>query len=284
MFSNYWNSNTEPSTIFHWRELLENWNNSYSIPYPVDTVLENLERVREANLTSYQFKKYLNFTEEDEGMKWFLYECIMRKPQWNSLQFCTFLRGITDEVMLDTGFPNFPGSPRGITARAFIETHLSGLEIDYLDLLPGLVPLTTRPLPSSESSSASTSPVRTNKSKEATMQIRIIRNINSRENEDDRITFTRTGDNLFKYTYIDPTAEPNGAKMVVDKLTSDDVIEHLSRSLHLITLDSIPFEAVQLLIPGYPSVMLPVKKLTSSTRDLIYETVESTMDNWPLLA
>ena len=269
--------------MFNWKDILENWNTSYAMPYPVQTVIENLDRVREANLSCIQFKKYLNFMEEDEGLKWLLFEYVMKKPNWNSLQFCYFLRGITDDVSLDTGFPKFPGSPQGITARAFIESHLSALEIDFLDMMPPLIPITqTQYVPAPPAPTRAPPPAQARKLL-ASMQIRIIRTVDGEDNQDDIITLMRQGDNQYKFSYYDPTAKGSAVRMTVDKIPLEEVITRLSQTLRLMTLDSVPFEAIQLLLPGYPCIVLPLEKLNSSTRDLIYDTLETAMNKWPVL-
>lgn len=273
MASNLWTPNTVPSTIFHWKDLLEIWNTTYTRPYPIDTVIANLDRVREVGLTCIQFKRYLNFMEEDEGLKWILYECIMRKPSWPSLDFCIFLRGITDDVSLDTGFPDFPGSPRGMTARSFINTHMSALEIDFLDMMPPLVRIDYDPSP----------PVA--ERKYATCQIRIIRKVDTDNPQDDIINIYKKGESEYGMSYIDPTTSGySGKKMVLSGLNKDTILTRLSQTFRVMGLDSEPFESIQLLLPSYPCVLLPVNKLDSYTRDLIYDMVESTMQKWPIVA
>jgi len=239
--------------------------------------------------------------EEEEGMKWFLYECIMRKHTWPSLEFGVFIRNLTDDIALDTGFPIFPGSPRNITVRAFLENHLSPPEIHFLDLMPSLIPIPTysngfgesrgfpaspaslaspaspaSPRPTASTSFTNTAP----RQKNATFQIRIIRSLDGQE-EDDIIYLSKNGD-LFNFSYVDPTTtDGKPTRMTVKGLNSNEVLTRLSYTFRLMALDSLPFEAVQLLVPGYPCVVLPVKELDSYTRDLIYDTVDDTMKNWP---
>jgi hypothetical protein len=305
MAAQYWSSASQVHTIFHWKDLLEIWNTNYVTSYPIETVLVNLDRVRQVNLSCFQFKQYLNFMEEEEGMKWFLYECIMRKHTWPSLEFGVFIRNLTDDIALDTGFPIFPGSPRNITVRAFLENHLSPPEIDFLDLMPGLIPVPTYSngftgsrasfaSPTSSASSASTSasaspapPTSHNhlqaRQKNASCQIRIIRSLDGQDKEDDIIYLSKNGD-LFNFSYVDPTTiNGNPTRMIVKGLNSNEVLTRLSYTFRLMALDSLPFEAVQLLVPGYPCVVLPVKELDSYTRDLIYDTVDDTMKNWPIV-
>lgn len=268
MASQYWSSTAQPITIFHWTTLLENWNNYYHASAPIETVTINLDRAREMRLPSTHFKKYLNYTEEEDGLKWFLYECIMRKHTWPTLEFGVFIRSITDDISLDTEFPIFPGSPRGITVRAFLQNHMSGLEIDFLDLMPSLV---------------NTDPTPLHQSKNAAFQIRIIRAVEGDHKEDDIIHLSKNGD-LFNFSYVDPsTINGKPTRMTVKGLSSSEVLTRLSYTFRLMAVDSLPFEAVELCAPGYPCVVIPVKELDSYTRDLIYDTVDDTMKNWPVV-
>jgi len=294
----YWTNTTQPSTIFGWNELLEDWNTSFIYPGPIYTVIENLNQVVNNRLTCSQFKNYLNYEEEQEGIQWFLYECIMRKHLWSSFDFINFIRQLTDEVALDTQFPLFVGSPRGITIREFLETHLTGREVRYLDLMPPLVRMTD-PLPPSTTNgydlysrnyqTRAASPPRSTRPtrpKYATFQIRIIRKVDGDESADDTddiITLAKKGDDTYTFTYHDPMMDGTLKKMVVNEMKKEEVLTRLSQIFRLMKVDSLPFEAIQLLIPAYPSTMLNVKELDSYTRDLIYDSVDNTMTKWPVL-
>jgi len=264
-----WYSDNQPHTIFHWEELLSAWNDTYMPSHPINCVLENWRNSRARGLTAYQFKKYLNGVEEQDGMKWFLYECVMDRQDWTWLEFCSFIRSLTDDIELDTTFPVFPGSPRG-TVRDFLYTHLSESEIDILNLMPPLI-------------SADRAGESMTQDKYATIEILIIRDKNgsSKERPDDSIKIKKEEDGMYSMKYVDNTAKDN-KKSTVNKLTSTDMLERLSQMFRLMTVDSLPFEAIQLFIPNYPTVFIKVDKLDSSTRTLIYDTVESTMKNWPV--
>jgi hypothetical protein len=60
------------------------------------------------------------------------------------------------------------------------------------------------------------------------------------------------------------------------------VINFLSLTLRLITVDEQPFESVQFTLPSMPAILVSPHNLSSQTRDLIYDSVEATMDFWPV--
>ena len=101
--------------------------------------------------------------------------------------------------------------------------------------------------------------------------------------EDDIIHLSKNGD-LFNFSYVDPsTINGKPTRMTVKGLSSSEVLTRLSYTFRLMAVDSLPFEAVELCAPGYPCVVIPVKELDSYTRDLIYDTVDDTMKNWPVV-
>ena len=267
-----WSSGVQPHTIFHWEQILSIWNETYMPSHPINCVLVNWKYSKPRGLTAHQFKKYLNGNEEQDGMKWFLFECVMDRFSMTSLEFCSFIRCLTDDIELDTNFPAFPGSPTG-TVREFLHTHLSATnEIGLLDLMPPLV--SVNPAMCDEC---------TCDEKFANIQILIMRDKKkaSKENPDDRITIDKNKDDMYSMTYVDKMSNTFKAS-TLHNISAEDVLQRLSQIFRLMSLDSAPFEAIQLFVPNYPSVLINVDKLDSYTRDIIYDTVESTMKNWPV--
>ena len=64
--------------------------------------------------------------------------------------------------------------------------------------------------------------------------------------------------------------------------TRAEVLQYLSNVLRLVGADEMPFKSVQVLAPNVPTVIISPNNLTSQTRDLIYDTVETTMNHWPV--
>jgi hypothetical protein len=150
---------------------------------------------------------------------------------------------------------------------------MSALEIDFLDMMPPLVRIEFDPTP----------PVV--ETKFASCQIRIIRKVDTDNPQDDIITIYKKGENEYSMSYLDPmTAGHSGKKMLLRGLNKDTILTRLSQTFRIMGLDSEPFESIQLLLPSYPCVLLPVNKLDSYTRDLVYDMVESTMQKWPVVA
>jgi hypothetical protein len=97
--------------------------------------------------------------------------------------------------------------------------------------------------------------------------------------KDDIIRIVRKDDDEFAITFEDCEG---GCKNKATGFSRTDVLGYLSNVLRLVEADEDPFNGVQLLIPNMPTVMFSTKSLTSQLRDLVYDSVETTMDNWPL--
>ena len=149
------NSNTR---IFGWTEILEEWNETLEASPYVTAVVENMRAATNPNgvhsPTLSQFMTYLN--NEQDGIKWFLHECLAIRWLWNDIRI-DYVRGLVNAVQdLDSQFPEFPGSP-SCTVREFVQSNLNYTELDYVSMMPALVPLPNAPRRSSASASASPS-------------------------------------------------------------------------------------------------------------------------------
>ena len=99
------------------------------------------------------------------------------------------------------------------------------------------------------------------------------------EKHDDVVNIHRMGDDAFNIVFRDNSSV---YKSRVRSLTRTEVMEYLSNTLRLVAIDEQPFASVQILAPNMPTVVISPKNMTSQTRDLIYDTVLTTMNNWPV--
>jgi hypothetical protein len=251
---------------------------------------------------------------EQDAMKWLLYEFIAIRWLWGSIRL-DYVRGVLDEIdSLDSYFPAFPGSP-SCTLRQFVESNLDEEELEYVQMMPALVPMTplrtaaSSPAPpalrrrSSTRAAADNSPIyptlserfaaasapsasQTQAKRVPPIMIRVIRSMEATDS-DDVIKITpkkgtdENGEKLFTITYNDQDSSVN-TKM--KKMDESAVLQYLSNFLRLLTVDEEPFESVQFTFPTLPTVLVTPKNLTSQTRDLVYDTVETMVANWPVWA
>jgi hypothetical protein len=198
---------------------------------------------------------------------------------------------LVDYIDVDTCFPAFVGSPMSNqTVREFLEAQLTPDELNQVSMMPRLVtpPRLLNPLvrtilrsPSATSArSAAATAAATAAPVYPPIQLRFIRKDDAKM-KDDIVNITRKEADLFEIHYNDLDAK---VKQKTLGLGRAEVLQHLSYSLRLLTLDEDPFESVQLLVPGMPSILVKPKSLSSSTRDLFYDTIERTMNNWPISA
>ena len=110
-----------------------------------------------------------------------------------------------------------------------------------------------------------------------TMQVRFIRSKSG--SNDDIVNITQNSDDSYNIIYQDKQANVKSATLSVPRVA---VMNFLSMSLRLLTVDEEPFESIQFTLPSMPTVLVSPKNLTSQTRDLIYDSVEATMNYWPV--
>jgi len=291
--TNIWSS-TSSRRIFDWKNILEDWKHGTTTPYAVECVLDNLRSALNPS-SSYsprlsQFLTFLN--NEQEGIAWFLFECITLRWLWGDIHL-EYVRNLVDEIdNLDGFFPSFPGSPN-CTIRKFVTDNLSADELDYIQMLPPLEdekeqeeefitpPRIQRHVASKKNVSTATSPAPAPREDPSTcIMIRLIRDTQEKK-DDDAIYIKRNAiSNLYEIRYKDPDSKLN---MNVYSITSDVVIRHMKLFLRMLTLDEEPFKAVQFSLPCLPTIVVTPKNLTSQTRDLIYDSMELTMENWPIV-
>jgi len=268
-----------------------------------------------------QFLTYLNY--EQEGIAWFLYECLSTRWMYGTVPI-NYIRSLVDEIEnLDAHFPSFPGSPQSETIRQFVQSNLTPEELEDVQMLPELVSQQYEPqsyetpirpvradfsyaqrapfpplrrtsrLPQAQRSSpqvpeapqvnrmlsqqfeklAQPQPLK------QTMQVRFIRSKNG--SNDDVVNITQNSDDTYNIIYQDKQASVKSATSSVPRLA---VMNFLSMTLRLLTVDEEPFESIQFTLPSMPTILVSPENLSSQTRDLIYDSVEATMNYWPVCA
>lgn len=311
-----WNPNgAQVTRIFGWAELLEDWtNNINSSPY-IDIVRNNLRFATEfPNSYAFPLTHFTNFlNQEQEGIKWLIYEiCAVR---WMFGRICVnYLRELVDMVdSLDSGFPAFLGSPgETTTVREFLEGQLTEDELEFVAMMPRLVsmpvpPPVYRTQPQEQAWTDSWSPpspprvprswtipntpVRAPRpasaapapcSKRTPILLRFIRNCKDKASNDDviRIVPSSNPNATDSYTVVFTDGEAD-TKARSHNFTQAEVVRYLSNALRLVELDESPYQTVQVILPNMPMVLISPGNLTSQTRDLIYDSVETTMRHWP---
>jgi hypothetical protein len=310
-----WRTNNS-HRVYGWLQILNEWNATLEQAPYVETVVENIRaatnQAGDHSPRLSQFLTYVNY--EQDAMKWLLYEFIAIRWLWGSIRL-DYVRGVLDEIdSLDSYFPSFPGSP-SCTIRQFVQSNLDEDELEYVQMMPPLVPMT--PLPSttyaappplrrqsSTRTAFNNSPIyptlserfaasapapsasQTQAKRVPPIMIRVIRSLEAND-RDDVIKITpkkatdENGEKLFTITYND---QDSSFSTKVKKMDEAAVLQYLSNFLRLLTVDEEPFESVQFTFPTLPTVLVTPKNLTSQTRELVYETVETMVANWPVWA
>ena len=264
-----WSLRNQPARVFNWTDILSDWKYGDSDPNPpvqVSTLLENLARPQSP--PAGHFLQYLN--EEQDGLKWFIFECVASSWMWGSGPRLLYIREAVDLLeSLESTFPEFPGSPTTQkTVREFLTDTLTEDQLAYIQMLPLLVPLHVQQQQQQQQPNG------------PTIRFLIIRNKNT-ENDDDSVTIRKVGDNSYSYVYMDAHSVSRKKSVVHNNLNGDQVLQMLRTLFNLLVLDTEPFSAVQVFLPSTPTVMLDVESLTSSTRDLMYDSVDLVLKSWP---
>lgn len=303
-----WNAYTNVRCI-GWVELLEEWHDTLQIPSQVQTFLDNLGAASSPNsMYKPSYTQLTNFLNNEQvALKWFLYEAIARGWLWGEVRV-DFVQRLVDHIdNLDSCFPQFPGSPwTQTTIRAWVSENLTDSELLQVDIMPPLMHESYVSHPSHPSYASPHSPVtihadeynylagystplraprpltapalirKTRPKTHSKIEFRIMRDMDS-AGKDDRMTIENNGDS-YTLCYMD---SDSSLKFRTEGLSRENLIHTLRMTLRLLSIDEEPFEFLQVLIPSMPSIMVKPENLTSQTRDLIYDSVEATMDNWP---
>jgi len=272
------------------------------MPVYVEVVMANLKEASNPDSTYEptieQFLRYFN--HEQPAITWFLFENVTHRWMWSSPRL-DYVRQLVDHVEnLEGYFPDFPGSPgRSQTIRQWLTANLDEDELEYVEMMPAL---TRMPQPQAQTASTwtyetptrPTRPASTNAPRAgrrsslpdatpryAKVQFRLLREDNDKSTNDDIIVISKAAGDLYNVCYNDQQA---GVKMKTQDLTQAQVQTFLSNTFRLLSVDNQPFHNLQVTLPGLPSIMVAPEDLDSQTRDLIYDSVEMVMENWPILA
>lgn len=276
------------------------------MPLHIQVLIDNLKEASDPNSDFDpplgQFLTYLN--HEEAGLAWFLYELVTHRWMWSSIRL-DFVRDLVDEIEnLDGCFPRFPGSPwTAKTIRQWLTENLSADELDEVQMMP---PLETPPAAytsysyqtpqraarTSHTYEAPPAPARLSRSYatggEAASKPRhgamifFLQREGEGEESDDKI-YVNKDDTHDSYT-VRYTDGQSKVKFASSGLSGTKVIESVRKMLRFLTIDEKPFEYLQVSLPSMPTILIKPENLTSQTRDLIYDSMEDTMDAWPVLA
>lgn len=300
--ANLWENGRQNTQVFHWKDLLKEWNDTLVMPHSVEKAIDNLKCASDPlthhNPSINDFLRYFNW--EQEAIKWFLYECIAMRWMWGESRL-DYVRDLIQEIdSLDSKFPIFPGSDGSLTIKYFLNNHLNDSERLYLGLMepsisddsddsgesvsqlnmafmqtPPRVPHVpyTPPAPRKNKNLKKNS-----HSIHPSFDIIIQRDSSSKNDDLIRIIPDILND-TYTIRYTDKTSSTPTKNTT--GLTKEQVLNYLSITLRLLNNDKDPFECVQLIVPHMPTVILPTS-MDSYTRDLIYDSLKMTMDNWPV--
>lgn len=283
----FWNPNAPQQTrIFNWNSILAEWSQSLVPSAYIETVQKNLSAATANNsFPLTHFLTYLN--EEQDGIAWLIYEICATRWMYGRVR-TDYLRGLVYVLdSVDVHFPAFVGSPYdSMTIRQFLEDQLSAEELEIVEMMPRLVPnppsiqrerFEARQRHRASASTAAAAPARQERETRP-ITLRFMRP-ELDEKHDDVVNIHRMGDDAFNIVFRDNSSV---YKSRVRSLTRTEVMEYLSNTLRLVAIDEQPFASVQILAPNMPTVVISPKNMTSQTRDLIYDTVLTTMNNWPV--
>jgi hypothetical protein len=111
------------------------------------------------------------------------------------------------------------------------------------------------------------------------MEFRLLRSGKGSLN-DDVIRIVPAYDGCYNVIYND---QDSGVKTKTSRLTKTDVVSFLSNLFRFLTVDEEPFRSLQVTLPNLPTIMITPGNLNSQVRDLVYDSVEMTIANWPVL-
>lgn len=277
-----WNINSQLRRVFGWTDILASWDESLTMHPYVQTVIDNLRSASNpTNGRDFPLEHFTNFlNDEQDGLKWLLYEIIAMRWMVGEPRL-DYVRRLVDKIEnLDSFFPNFVGSPRQTqTVREFVESNLSDDEKEYVNMLPRLVAASAY-VPPVQRRAPPPAGQREDVTRFLPITLRFLRKSGARDisgKKDDVLSIYKTSAG-YNLVYND---QESSVKTYTRDLTQQQVMQRLSNALRLVAVDDDPFDSVQLLVPNAPSVLLSPEALTSSIRDLFYDTVEAAIEEWP---
>jgi hypothetical protein len=276
-----WENDRQIRRVFGWEDLLNEWNQSLNPSVYITTVIENLKANSDpSKLRDFPLSHFLTFLNEEEpGMKWLIYEIVAQRWMYGYINL-DYLRELVDEVDVDTGFPAFVGSPLNTkTVRQFLEENLSTEELSHVAMMPGLIPIHTYSYTQTLGRPLSNTPI---KPPPLAFQLRFLQSGKGEvadQGHDTVVNIFKAGNDTYKMSFLDKEVNQ---KNVTQKMSRQDVLRYLSVYLRSLAMDDDPICSVQIVPPNAPSTLYSIKTIDRSyVRDLIYDSLEITMDNWP---
>lgn len=98
---------------------------------------------------------------------------------------------------------------------------------------------------------------------------------------DDLLVVQKLGENTLRVTYTERTHD--GVLRDTTVMTYQKFFHYLWRLLWLLTIDADPFQSVQLMIPSFPIVLVPVATLQQHMVQIM-DIVMTTCWQWPVVA
>lgn len=99
---------------------------------------------------------------------------------------------------------------------------------------------------------------------------------------DDSLRIYKNGENSIRMIYTD-RSEPAAPYVDIMNVNYQQMLLYLYRLFWLLAMDTDPFHSVQLFIPGYPTVLLPVSSIQANINHLM-DLLGSTCIAWPAIA
>jgi hypothetical protein len=97
---------------------------------------------------------------------------------------------------------------------------------------------------------------------------------------DDTLSIHKLGENNLRVTYTERTVD--GVMTDTTMMTYQKMIHYVSRILWLLGMDADPFFSVQLMIPGYPTVLVPIARIQEQSV-MILDLLINTCWHWPVV-
>lgn len=286
---NLWTNDSQIRRIFGWADILREWNYTLKASTYITTLIDNLRATSDPKSTyDFPLSHFVTFlNDEQEGLKWLIYEIVAQR--WMYADTPTeYLSELVHRVDVDTGFPSFVGSPLSSkTVREFLEENLSEDELEDVEMLPRLIRMGNQSCRMNQNpqincanvNRTTATPVASNKFPHS-FQLRFLRPEHTNTNEaseDTVITISKAKDETYNMHFKD-----GSYKSIKTGLYREQLIRYLSVQLRSLAIDDDPYNSVQVMPPNAPSVLYLMDRInSSSTRDLIYDNLEISMEVWP---
>jgi hypothetical protein len=98
---------------------------------------------------------------------------------------------------------------------------------------------------------------------------------------DDILTIQKLGENNLRVIYIEQTED--GVMRDTTLMTYQKMLHYLTRIFWMLSIDEDPFQSVQLMIPGYPQILISVATLQAHL-PMLLDLIINTCWHWPVIA